>query len=243
VIHEVRPNSQGPLPRDQLGCLQRGTEVARLSLTIWLDQSMAWYAAPSGKRGLNAVFSEAAIQCCLSLRSLFGLPLRQCSGFVHSLLKLMRLDWPTQGAFAGAITLSYHKGGPLDLPIDSTGVQFLGEGEWKRKAHGAAYRCQWRKVHLGIDAQTLEIRAVEVTDNSVDDAPMLPELIGQIPADEPIASVGADSVYDTWECHQPIAQRGAQTLIPPRINAQFSPSDWLGARVQCGGGGVPAPWA
>ena len=54
---------------------------SRGSLTIWLDESMAWYAAPSGKRGRNEVFSDAAIQCCLSLRSLLGLPLRQCSGF------------------------------------------------------------------------------------------------------------------------------------------------------------------
>ena len=58
--------------------------------------------------------------------------------------------------------------------VDSTGIKFLGEGEWKRKKHGAEYRRQWRKVHLGIDASTLEIRAIEVTDNSVGDAPMLP---------------------------------------------------------------------
>jgi hypothetical protein len=38
----------------------------------------------------------------------------------------------------------------------------LGEGEWKTKKHGAEYRRQWRKVHLGIDAETLEIRAIEV---------------------------------------------------------------------------------
>jgi hypothetical protein len=31
-----------------------------------------------------------------------------------------------------------------------------------------------RKVHLGIDAATLEIRAIEVTDNATGDAPMLP---------------------------------------------------------------------
>ena len=41
----------------------------------------------------------------------------------------------------------------------------LGEGEQKRKKHGAEYRRQWRKVHLGINADTLEIRAVEITDN------------------------------------------------------------------------------
>jgi len=62
---------------------------------------------------------------------------------------------------------------PLNLLVDSTGIQFLGEGEWKRKKQGAEYRRQWRKVHLGIDAQTLEIRSIEVTDNTIGDAPML----------------------------------------------------------------------
>jgi hypothetical protein len=49
----------------------------------------------------------------------------------------------------------------------------LGEGEWKTKKHGAHYRRQWRKLHFGIDADTLEIRAIEVTDNVTGDAPML----------------------------------------------------------------------
>jgi hypothetical protein len=49
----------------------------------------------------------------------------------------------------------------LHLLVDSTGIKMLGEGEWKTKKHGADYRRQWRKVHLGIDASTLEIRAME----------------------------------------------------------------------------------
>ena len=52
---------------------------------------------------------------------------------------------------------------PLHLLVDSTGIKFLGEGECKRKKHGPEYRRAWRKVHLVIDAQTLEIRAIEVT--------------------------------------------------------------------------------
>jgi hypothetical protein len=75
-------------------------------------------------------------------------------------------------------------------------------------------------THLGIDANTLEIRAIEVTDNSVGDAPMLPELLGQIPPDEPIASVSADGAYDTKACHAAIVERGAQAVIPPRKNAR-----------------------
>jgi len=58
------------------------------------------------------------------------------------------------------------------------------------KKHGADYRRQWRKLHLGIDAQTLEIRAMEVTDNRTGDATMLPELLSQIPvcATMPVAA-------------------------------------------------------
>ena len=41
-----------------------------------------------------ATFSDAAIQTCLTLKALFGLPLRQTEGLVASLLKLAKLDWP-----------------------------------------------------------------------------------------------------------------------------------------------------
>ena len=92
----------------------------------------------------------------------------------------------------------------------------LGEGEWKTKKHGADYRRQWRKVHLGIDADTLEIWAIEVTDNATGDAPMLPCLLDQIPAGETVASISGDGVHDTKGCHEAIAQLGAQAIIPTR---------------------------
>jgi hypothetical protein len=75
-------------------------------------------------------------------------------------------------------------------------------------------------VHLGIDAHTLEIGAIEVTDNSVGDSPMLPELLAQIPLDEALASVSADGAYDTKACHAAIVQRGAQAGTPPRKNGK-----------------------
>jgi hypothetical protein len=108
----------------------------------------------------------------------------------------------------------------LHLWVDSTGIKFLGDGEWKRKKHGAEYRCQWRKVHIGIDADTLQVRAVEITANSIGDSPVLPGLLSQIPGHELIASVTGDGAYDTKACHQAIAERGAQAIIPPRKNAK-----------------------
>jgi hypothetical protein len=43
----------------------------------------------------------------------------------------------------------------------------LGEGERKTKKLSAEYRRQWRKVHIGSDAETLEIRTIEVMSNAV----------------------------------------------------------------------------
>jgi hypothetical protein len=61
----------------------------------------------------------------------------------------------------------------------------------------------------GIDEQTLEIRAAEFTTSDVGDAPMLPELLDQIPPDQEIASVTADGAFDTRKCHEAIAARSA----------------------------------
>jgi hypothetical protein len=77
-----------------------------------------------------------------------------------------------------------------------------------------------RKIHIGIDAETLEVRAVEVTTSNIGDAPMLPELLNQIPADQTIGSVTADGAYDTRRCHDVIAARNAHAVIPPRKNAR-----------------------
>ena len=74
-------------------------------------------------------------------------------------------------------------------------------------------------MHLGIDAQTLEIRAIEVTSNSVGDAPMLPELLAQVAT--PIATVTGDGAYDTKACHAAIAAVGATAVIPARKNARL----------------------
>ena len=65
----------------------------RGSLSIWFDSEMTWEAAASGWRGRQQTYSDAAIQACLTLKVLFGLPLRQTTGFVESLLKRVGLDW------------------------------------------------------------------------------------------------------------------------------------------------------
>ena len=66
----------------------------RGSLSVWFDPDMVWHAEKSGKRGRPETFSDAAIQTCLTLKVLFGLPLRQTVGLVESLIQMAGLDWP-----------------------------------------------------------------------------------------------------------------------------------------------------
>jgi hypothetical protein len=182
---------------------------------------------PSGKRGRQQSFSDAA-QTCLTLKVLVGLPLRQTTGFVQSMLRLVGLDWtvPDFSTLCRSqktlnVSLSYRGGtGPLNLLIDSTGVKVEGEGEWNARKHGVPKRRIWRNIHIGIDEETLEVRAVEVATNNVGDAPMHPELLDQIPEDQIIGSVTADGAYDTRKCHDAIAARSAHAIIPPRRNAK-----------------------
>lgn len=65
----------------------------RGSLLIWLDKEMTWLAPHDCRPGRPSVFSDAAIQFCLTIKVLCKLPLRQTTGMVASLLKTADLDW------------------------------------------------------------------------------------------------------------------------------------------------------
>ncbi|MFN3844292.1 MAG: IS5 family transposase [Paracoccaceae bacterium] len=200
----------------------------RGSILIWLDKEMTWLAPHDGRCGRPSVFSDAAIQFCLTIKVLFKLPLRQTTGMVASLLKMAGLDWavPDYSTLCRrqkrlAVQIPYRRAdGPLNLLVDSTGIKFLGDGEWQARKHGVQGRRQWRKVHLAMDTATSDIRAVEFTPSSDGDSPVLPELLDQIPAGEEIGTVTADGAYDTRRCHTAIIDRQATPIIPIRKNGR-----------------------
>ena len=102
----------------------------RGSLSIWFDPEMPWHAARTGKRGRQPAFSDEAIQVCLTMKVLFGMPLRQTTGFVESLLRLAGLDWKVpdfctlcRRQKALNVAIPYRgRSGPLHLLIDATGI-------------------------------------------------------------------------------------------------------------------------
>lgn len=134
------------------------------------------------------------------MKVLFGIPLWQTTGFVESFLLLVRLDWnvPDFSILCRRwktlnLAIPYlGESGPMRLLIDTIRIKAEDEGEWNVHKHGGPKKRLWRKLHLGMDEQTLQIRAVGITTSYVGDAPMLPDLLKQIPPDQEIAMVTAD---------------------------------------------------
>lgn len=203
--------------------------IARGDLTVWLSPDLAWHApAGTGRRGRPPTFSDAAIQTVLTLKVLFQLPLRAAQGMAGSLIRLAGLDWvvPHYSTLSRrqqslTVAIPYRpRGGPLHLVIDSTGLKVLGEGEWKVRQHGADRRRVWRKVHLVVDADSHEVRAVELTDHRHGDGEVVPGLLAQVPVAEPIAVISGDGAYDTRGVYAASAAREAALVVPPRRNGR-----------------------
>lgn len=212
----------------------------RGSLLIWLDKEMTWFAPHEARLGRPAVFFDAAIQFCQTIKVLFKLPVRQTTGMVASLLRMLDLDWPVPNYSTLcrrqktlAIQIPYRRADdPLNLLVDSTGIKFLGDGEWQARKHGVQGRRQWRKVHLAMDVATSDIRAVEFTPSREGDSPILPELLGQIPEEEQIGTVTADGAYNTRRCHTAIIEREATAIIPIRKNGRLWEENCPAARAR-----------
>ena len=182
----------------------------------------------TGRRGRPPVFTDAAIQAVLTLKVLHQLPLRAAQGMAGSLIRLAGLDWrvPHYSTLSRrqkdlTVAIPYRPtGGPLHLVIDSTGLQVLGEGEWKVRKHGADKRRVWRKVHLVIDADSHEVRAVEMTDHRHGDGEIMPGLPAQLPRAERTGIISGDGAYDTLVAYQASASREAALVVPPRRNGK-----------------------
>jgi hypothetical protein len=49
----------------------------------------------------------------------------------------------------------------VHLLVDSTGLKLGGGGEWLVEKHGTPRRRSWRKLHIGVDAESGEMVAIE----------------------------------------------------------------------------------
>ncbi len=223
----------------EAGLRQRG------SLTVWFtDEAIAaWAAAPRTTRGGQAWYSPLAILTALTLRAVFRLAYRQAEGLIGSIISLLGLtlrvpDHTTLSRRAATLAVprphsnNIGTGGssqPLHLLVDSTGLKLCGAGEWLVEKHGTRTRRSWRKLHLGVNADTGQIVAAALTSKEVDDAPSLACSVAQIgplldQVTGSLASVTADGAYDQDSVYADVADHhpDAAVIVPPRSTAVLS---------------------
>jgi hypothetical protein len=204
----------------------------RGSLTVWFTEEAiaAWRAEPRTTRGGQAHYSALAIRTALTLRAVFRLALRQTEGLIGSILRLLGLDLAvpdhstlSRRAESLEVPQPHSCTGPIHLLVDSTGLRLCGPGEWLVEKHGTRRRRSWRKLHIGVDAETGRILASELTSSDVDDGSLVEPLLDQITA--PLASFIGDGAYDQASIYGTVAKRhpDADVIVPPRSTAV--PSD------------------
>jgi len=206
---------------------------ARGDVTVWFAEEALsmWTLPPTRCRGGQRRYSNLAILTALSLRMLFHLPLRQTEGFVASLLRLMgrHLNAPDHTTLSRrnrdllVPTLSRTDDGPIHLVVDSTGLKIYGAGEWCSRKHRKAHeRSGWPKLHIGVDDDGYVV-AETLTQNTVDDADVLPDLLGQI--DAPLRRFTGDGAYDRRSVYKAVGEAGGpdvEIVVPPRRPAAAS---------------------
>ena len=203
--------------------------VNRGSLTVWFDAESiaAWHNVElTGQRGRPQLYSDLAIQCCLTLKMVFKLPLRATQGFVESLLQLLGLplcapDYSLLCKRQKTMTLKLppktKKNNPMHLVVDATGLKLYGEGEWKVRVHGKDKRRTWLKLHLAVDESEHTIEACMLTADNVHDCEVFSDLLNQI--DEEVEQITGDGAYDSHACYTGTINKGAKPCFPPCSNA------------------------
>jgi hypothetical protein len=211
----------------------------RGSLTIWFDtRSRANWLNPnsSGRPGRPFLYADAAIECCLVVREVFHLPLRQTQGLIRSILELMQIDLPTphysllsRRARRLQIELAANSARKIKhLVFDASGLKVYGEGEWKVRLHGADKRRTWRKLHISLDGDWQQVCSALLTDKGVVDPRCLPRLLKRVEA--PVECVYGDGAYDSRQCYRAIYKRKARPIIPPRQRSTLWEDDYLKER-------------
>ena len=164
---------------------------------------------------------------------MFRLPYRQTEGLIGSIMGLLGLDLPvpdhtTLCRRAATLEVPRPRSGtaaagreaePMRLLVDSSGLKLCGPGEWLVEKHGTRTRRSWRKLHIGMDADTGQIVASALTGRDEDDSAQVGPLLDQIVA--PVASVTGEGAYDQDRVYATVAEHHpeAAVIVPPRRTA------------------------
>jgi hypothetical protein len=105
--------------------------------------------------------------------------------------------------------------GELHLIVDSTGLKLRGAGEWSFEKHGTSKCRSWRKLPIGIDADSDEIVAFGLTDKEIDEPSHIGPLLEQL--ESAPTSFLADGAYDRSHVLDAVLARNptVRFIVPP----------------------------
>lgn len=205
--------------------------INRGSITFWFSEETIqnWYSCERlDQPGRPKTYSDDTIRCGLMIRAVFRVALRQLQGLITSIIGILKLNLicPHYSRFSRRsrdLKIPLRKllkpGEHLNIIFDSTGIKVYGEGEWKVRKHGYSKRRTWRKIHVGMCADTGQIVVQAITTNNVSDDAAMVQMMDLLD-DIPIGDVLGDGAYDTIDCREAIYFRRGRQIIPPKRTAR-----------------------
>lgn len=192
-----------------------------------------YYQAPQYKGG-QRLYSAQMYEFLINIKVFFRMPWRATTGFAQALLHkafpelLLQIpDYAHASRECRKLKLKIKTIGinakeGLNIAFDSTGVNVYSTSGYHQRKYGKEglhrKRDQWKKVHLAIDLDSMQIVSMTYTDSDINDCEVVDELWNSISG--PIKSLRADGAYDTFDVYERGHEEGTQIIVPPAITSK-----------------------
>jgi hypothetical protein len=203
-----------------------------------------YYNSKQGRGGVRE-YTDKMYEFLLTVKIMLRLPWRATTGFANGLLKkafpfeeIKIPDYAHASRASGRLKLKIKQYLPslasgMELAFDSTGVNVYTTSGWHQRKYGKDSlhhkREQWKKIHIAMDLDTMQIMSVEYTNSNVNDCEVIKDMCNKII--DKVRSVRADGAYDTQEFYKIINDWGAKAMIPPARTSKGQ--DELKHRPKC----------
>lgn len=192
------------------------------------------YNSKAPKRGGQKIYSSEMYEYLLTIKVMLRLPWRATTGFAKSLLqkafpdKVIQVpDYAHASREASKLELKIKPLGikvedGLELAFDSTGLNVYSTSGYHQRKYGKEGLCrkreQWKKVHIALELNSMQIVSMAYTDSRINDCEVVHELCGTVK--NKINSVRADGAYATYEFYELLHERNTKVLIPPAVTSK-----------------------
>lgn len=192
-----------------------------------------YYQAPHAKGG-QKLYSPLMYEFLINIKVFLRLPWRATVGFAQALLQksfpnqvLQVPDYAHASRECRKLKLKIkpvkiNREEGLNIAFDSTGVNVYSTSGYHQRKYGKEglhrKRDQWKKIHLAVDLDSMQIVSMAYTDSGVNDCEVVDELWDAISG--PVNSIRADGAYDTFDVYERGHNEGTQIIVPPAITSK-----------------------